>query len=91
VDSDLPKDQWPVCTGCDKRVRWLNTYFDRNGYYSGKACSNRCSYRLPGQGRTRGYEADHREDDNADDSLEVKRVSSNIEMRTLGFEPYWRD
>ena len=52
-----------TCTVCERTVQWLNVYYDRNGYYSGKACSWKCSYKLPGQGTSRDYEADHREDD----------------------------
>lgn len=46
------------CSVCNKEVDYLERYYDRNGIYSGKACSDKCARKLPGQGDMWNYEND---------------------------------
>ncbi|MFN3361289.1 MAG: hypothetical protein ACK421_07690 [Pseudanabaenaceae cyanobacterium] len=43
------------CSVCGKDA-YLDVYYDRFGIYSGKACSLKCSYKLPGRGVMWNYE-----------------------------------
>jgi hypothetical protein len=47
-----------ICPVCEKPAEYLERYYDRHGIYSGRACSEQCSQKLPGQGIMRDYEAD---------------------------------
>ena len=46
------------CSSCGKEtpLEDLITFHDRNGFYSGRACSERCGRDLPGQGPRWNYD-----------------------------------
>ena len=51
-------DEQLICQICNRKVDYLERYYDRHGIYSGKACSDKCARNLPGQGEMWDYEAD---------------------------------
>lgn len=64
--EEVPDRYYPKCPGCGMRMTTGDTcirFYDRNGYYSGEACSEKCSKVLPGQGASANYKPDYREDD----------------------------
>ncbi|NJM00506.1 MAG: hypothetical protein HC924_17790 [Synechococcaceae cyanobacterium SM2_3_2] len=58
-----------ICPVCQKQTDWLETYYDRHGIYSGKACGERCAETLPGKGGMWNYQADESIDPDEDTDL----------------------
>jgi len=53
------KRQLPlICRVCNRETDWLEEFYDRHGFYSGKACSEKCGSTLPGQGQMWEYDAE---------------------------------
>lgn len=45
-----------ICRICGEEAEYLKRFFDRNGIYSGRACSEECGSLLPGQGEMWNYD-----------------------------------
>lgn len=46
------------CSVCHEPTDYLESYYDRHGIYSGRACSEKCGKKLPGQGVMANYDAE---------------------------------